>query len=92
MPDVEMTCRLIQEEHFRLLGETHGNQHALPLAPADFRDGPIGNVQDTGQFHRALGDREVMRGFAAEPGYVGPAAHQDNFADWECQAQRMILQ
>ena len=61
MPDVKMTCWFIQKEYLRLLGEAHGDECPLALAPTDFRDWPVGNVRNIGEVHGTIDDCQVLQ-------------------------------
>jgi len=57
---IEMVGRLVEQKNLRLLSQAHGDQRPLPLAAAEGRDRPVGQVQHVGQLHRLLGHAAIF--------------------------------
>ena len=69
--DVEIACRLVEDDQLRLLTKRAGKQDPLPLAVADGLKGFIGKVQRVDLAKTVFYDFFVLLAQNAEPSGVG---------------------
>ena len=72
--DVEIACRLVEDDQLRLLAQRARQQNPLPLPVADGAEGLIGKVERIGLPEAFLDDLLVFRAQNAEPSGVGISA------------------
>jgi hypothetical protein len=91
VPQVEVVCRLVQQEQAGILGQAHRKIRPLPFASAQFGDRSVDQVQDIGMCHRKSDNFQIPFRFTSDPRDVRRPSHQDNLLDCEGQVHGEVL-
>ena len=90
--DVEIACRLVEDDQLRLLAKRAGKQDSLPLAVADGGKRRVGERERVHLRKRLLDDLLIFVPQDAEPSRIGIAAHFDQLAHAQAAGLRPVGQ
>ncbi|MDP3096758.1 MAG: hypothetical protein Q8M86_02285 [Syntrophales bacterium] len=79
MGDVEGGGRFIQKDDLRFLRQRPGDQHPLPLAPAQGLHEARSEGKKVRCVHGGPGDGKIPFRFKRQPTEMGGPSHQDDF-------------